>query len=313
MIYTDPRPYYFGPNIIKPYSCEAGYGNPSGHCIRSVAFYATLFTFIVQAKSVKKRKTVKIIFLIFFTLLVCMIIISRIIVGAHGLNQILHGGLLGFLLYYYFFIFMELNGNDSKQLLRLVEMKNIYYLLLNFLALIPTLLIFFFKNFNSEEQNRWQNMVEMKCEKSNENTRFEKDALLGIASFFANIGAFASLKFEYYYTFSENIQNWTNYNFSQQIDDDSLLSNLSFDKDTQWNHTNTIKSFLRFIVVLILCVSVSLPFKFIPGTTNYALLFIFREFTSSFLIYLGLFYFFKCLLKAMKLVNTSVFVFSEQI
>lgn len=311
LFYSNPRPFYFGVNNINPYSCEEGYGNPSGQCLQSLLFYSTLFTMIIETRNVHKNKALKIVLSVTLSLLLFLIMFIRILSGLDSLNAAIFGIMLGLCLYFTIFEVLEINSNNPQQLSKLVEMKNIYYLSLNLICLIPFLSLAFLKDYENDLQRSWKETIDFKCPKSTQNLRFQYEAFLDMSFFFTNIAAFMSLKLELYYIFNDNIQNWTSFNISQKAEDESLLSNLSVEKDTQWNKTNTVKSLIRLIVVIFLFLILYVPFQFISYDSNFSLVLIFREFLPFFLVFLGFFYYFKIILKKLRLVETSVFVLND--
>ena len=81
--------------------------------------------------------------------------VTRLASGLDSLNQIIFGSLIGLCIYYVLFHLIEINTNDSKQLLKVVQMKNIYYFLLNFILLIPILLLIFLKEYETDDKKKF--------------------------------------------------------------------------------------------------------------------------------------------------------------
>ena len=321
--YTNPRPYYnTNPNTILPFPfpCEHDYGNPSDDSIIFILFYSALFKMIIESGFKHKNMALKIILYVALCFLFFILMVTRLASGLDSLNQIIFGSLIGLCIYYVLFHLIEINTNDSKQLLKVVQMKNIYYFLLNFILLIPILLLIFLKEYETDDKKNWVINIKTKCNKQEdgnfkyiENTSFQYQAFLNMGFFFSNIAAFISMKLEFYYTFNDKIENWTKYNIPTKIDDDCLLSNLSVEKDTQWNHTNNIKSLIRLVMIIILCFLLYIPFQMIPDDYPFSILLIFKEFLGHFLFNLGMFYFFKIVFRKLKLVEMSVFLFNDEL
>lgn len=103
ILYGDPRPYWLDNSIFIV--CDGGYGNPSGHAYASTASYLTL-AHILTDYDFFKRKYFGIFLRIFvyllFAGLIIAICLSRVYLGVHAINQILHGALLGFAMYFLF-------------------------------------------------------------------------------------------------------------------------------------------------------------------------------------------------------------------
>jgi hypothetical protein len=313
LIYSNPRPFYYGVNNIKPYSCEQSYGNPSQHSLLCIVFYSTLFKFIIECRTIRKSKIIKTIFLIVFSTVICLILLSKLFIGVDSLNQIVFGFLIGCLIFYFIFYIIDIDVNNSKQLLHLIEMKIIYMIIFNLLMIIPIILLSFLKDYNTPSKQNWQNIINLKCDNFSTNLSFKNEALLNMITFFANIATVISLKLEYYFIFGDNSRNWTNYNFSLKSPDDSLLSNLSLEKDTQWNHTGIFISIIRLVISLILSGCVFIPFSLISDESNFFLLLFVKNFLTFSVIFGGFFFIFKSILKIFRLVNISVFMFTEQI
>ncbi len=313
LIYSNPRPFYYSVNNIKPFSCEQSYGNPSQHSLLCIVFYSTLFKFIVECRTIRKSQIIKTIFLTIFSTIICLILLSKLFVGVDSLNQMFFGILIGFLIFYFIFYIIDIDVNNSKQLLQLIETKSIYFIIFNLLMIIPIILLSFLKDYNTPSKQNWENIINLKCNKLSTNFSFKNEALLDMITFFTNIATIISLKFEYYFIFGDNSRNWTNYNFSPKSEDDSLLSNLSLEKDTQWNHTGSVISMIRLVILLILSGGVFIPFCLTSDESNFFLLLFVKNFLSFSIIFGGLFFIIKAILKIFKLVNISVFMFTEQI
>ena len=88
LIYKNPRPF-FHEHWVKVYDCETGYGNPSGHSIVAVSIYLTLWK-VLRKKNPFFEKYKKSFFMLLF-FFICCILLSRLALGAHSLNQILLG------------------------------------------------------------------------------------------------------------------------------------------------------------------------------------------------------------------------------
>lgn len=85
-IFLRSRP--MGIALIK----ETGYSFPSGHSITSMAFYGFIIYLIFISKLDRRKKT---IFIILFSLLICVTGISRIYLGVHYFTDVIGGFTLG--------------------------------------------------------------------------------------------------------------------------------------------------------------------------------------------------------------------------
>jgi membrane-associated phospholipid phosphatase len=91
---------------VHSYGCAKGFGSPSGHSSSAWSFPIILFLDIFHGMPIKEKKNnlVNFMFSSWFTYLtvlslaifwVFIIPFSRYVLGAHSLNQILFGSLLG--------------------------------------------------------------------------------------------------------------------------------------------------------------------------------------------------------------------------
>lgn len=315
MIITSPRPYMINPKII-PSSCEGGWGNPSGHSLASTAFYLTLWHIIFDCNQLRKNLKAKFTALVFIVLFILTIMFSRVVVGAHSLNQILYGGLLGFGLYFFLFYVLLIDTNDSSQLVKIMEIRNLIYLGINSLILLFAGLIYYLNTdkANIDLYNDKINQIEI-CRDISINKRLQNEGIVTFAVFLGNIGAFIGLKFEYFFTFGENTKNWKQYNFENEEpkDTESLMSKISISKETQWNHTNAFISIVRLIFILILCGLTYLPFHWIDMDSNIYIVLIFKIIIPINCITFSVFYLYKTILRTFRFVNTSLFNLMQDI
>jgi membrane-associated phospholipid phosphatase len=96
MIYQSDRPNWKSDILI--YSCNYGYGNPSGHSLTSISLYLCLSHILINYFNISKM--LKILIFMFFIIFSFLIMMSRYILAAHSFNQILYGFFLGLGLYY---------------------------------------------------------------------------------------------------------------------------------------------------------------------------------------------------------------------
>lgn len=309
MIYMSPRPYWVSEKII-PFGCEGGWGNPSGHSLASTAFYISLWHILFECSQLRKRKLLKYGSLAFTILFILTIMFSRNAVGAHSLNQILFGCLLGFAIYFFLFYVLCIDVNDSKQFLKFIEFRNLIYGVINFFIFLFAILVYFF-NQNEEVFAKWDHAITTHgCASVPKNKRLQNEGFVTFAVFLANFGAFMGIKFEYYFSFAGNVQNWRQFNFEvdEKNDDESLMTKISINKETQWNHTNSFYSIMRILIVLLLCAIIILPFyMFIEWDDNFAVVFLFKTLIPFNLAAFSFFFLFKIVLKSLRMVNLTLY------
>lgn len=314
MIYEGPRPYFIDLSII-PIDCEGGWGNPSGHSLSSMAFYLTLWHIITECKQIRDKKIIKIISLIFTILLIISIMFSRIVLGAHSINQILFGGLMGYGVYYFLFNVLCIRLNDGKQFAKILNFKNIMFLAINFLIFLFAFLVYYFNELEIDIIDKYDAIIKEKCHGIPFNLKFQNEALLNIAIYLANIGAFIGIKFEYFFLFGENLDNWNQFNFEMNEinDDSSLMTKITINRETQWNHTNNFFSILRLFIIVVLSAILVFPYFLIEWDYNIVLVFLFKLVVPSNTITFAYFFLFKKLLKGLRMVNMTLYSLNDSL
>ena len=252
MIYQADRPNWHSDYLT--FSCNYGYGNPSGHSFTSISLYLSLAHLLVNYFKIKNICKIILIFL-FFILLILLIIISRVFLAAHSINQVLYGFSLGLGLYYILIYAIGYHKYSSVNFLQHIRTKkfNYIYYFLNIFLLILTILIYLItkeKDTKEIEENIF-NGVRCKIPKSYK--KYKNDGLFQSLSITSLIGA----QFGINILFKVLKQN--NYLISVAI--------------IEWNKSKKIKKFfLRFLIIAISSFGIIL-YYIIP--TNLPLLFIF--------------------------------------
>ena len=101
IIYRNGRPYW--QSTLLDIVCNSGYGNPSGHSVTATTYYLTLPHILTNFEFFKKDtrgKILRIVIFLLFMILGALVMISRIILGAHSLNQVIYGFSLGLGVYF---------------------------------------------------------------------------------------------------------------------------------------------------------------------------------------------------------------------
>lgn len=93
-LYGEPRPYWVTDEVIGA-KCGTGFGNPSGHMLNNCFFWGSLYLHVFfegRAYSALTRFVSTIVVLAVTGLMA----LSRVYLGAHTLNEVLFGTLIGF-------------------------------------------------------------------------------------------------------------------------------------------------------------------------------------------------------------------------
>ena len=225
MIYGNSRPFLENHQLFKGI-CDGGFGNPSGHALVSCYFYLILINYIINHKYFNDRAILKIILTLVFLISLILVILSRLILGLHSINQVIYGSLLGIWIFYAIIYIFKLD-KISIIIYRKIynNIKYIIYISLFFLLsiLIPIIIFFNFnKHLNYLELNY---KLDNNCEITKKFRRFNYDGIFGSLIIISLIGfyigqfLFWSLTDKYYkgnldksnndyYLIDELINNW---------------------------------------------------------------------------------------------------------
>ena len=146
MIYRNRRPYW--ESDILDIVCNSGYGNPSGHslvCLSNFLVISHIFTNFEFFKKNKKGKILRVVIFCFLIILAFLVIISRVLLSAHSINQVIYGSLLGIGIYFLEIYIISYHTYTSEQFIFHIISKNvviIYYII--YAVLIVLLLIIYF-------------------------------------------------------------------------------------------------------------------------------------------------------------------------
>jgi membrane-associated phospholipid phosphatase len=113
LIYADPRPFWDDTTLMKV--CEGGFGNPSGHAMGSAAVYLSLANILTDYDYFKQNILMKVLIYISSSIFILSICVSRVVLAAHSINQILYGALLGVGIYYLYYHILEDHKMKGKE------------------------------------------------------------------------------------------------------------------------------------------------------------------------------------------------------
>ena len=197
IFYSNPRPFWIKNEIMR--KCEGSYGNPSGHSFMSFAVYLSLWKVFTNYDYFNKNNIGKIFkfFSLFFTIVFCLfILLSRIYLSVHSINQIIYGSSFGLALFFYFFYVLKFHEMNGKKFFNFIQdKKNIKLQTIKYLVyLIILFLIYNFKNDN-EIKNTYKEMLLNICPKLKEYKNFKNDGIYNGLTLFFIMGAHYGLYF----------------------------------------------------------------------------------------------------------------------
>lgn len=312
LIYRSRKPIIFDNPSMPCYSSNVFFGNPSIRIFLSSVFFLTLHRITFHSSRFVGRPIIK--FLGFILSLFVIFIISAFtwITGLNSLDQMIFGGLLGYCVYFFYFFVLNINSNNPKQLHKLVVFPLYYYfIVLSGICLGYFLLFLILKDY--KESNKQLNDLQKEiCKEIVINRYFS--LYNGSLSLFilslTNISTILGLKTEYLLIFESNYINWLQYNFEkdeEKNDDDSLCSKLCINKDIQWNHTGLYISIMRLIFICLLLAGSVVLFQSFGFPRDNISIFLSQVFLISNSICFGLCFFYKIILKWLKVTNITLF------
>ena len=266
MIYQSDRPNWKSKYLT--YSCDNGFGNPSGHAFTSVNLYLCLVHIFL--KYFKIRGILRILIFILGILISLLIILSRVILAAHSINQILYGTCLGIGVYFILIHIIGYHNYSSIEFYQHIKkkrVKKIYYIINIFLLILTVFIYLFTKDKDTSEIEK--NIFNGKrCPLKPEYKKFKNDGLFQALSITALLGAQLGIDMLFILLKSNNYM--INY---------SLI---------EWNKYKKFKfGFLRFVVILISSFGIVFYFTF-PDEINLFFIFVFKSGLAFFLTMAGI-------------------------
>ncbi len=190
----------------------------------STAVYLTIWHITIHKVNFFQKSLIsKILLFIFIFGVAIMIIFSRLVLGAHSINQVLYGGLLGiavYLVHFYVFQLHKIEARNFFEIFRSKKKRIIFTLFYTFLVLFSILIYFIVPNTTIiEEYSHYLNRV---CDKVEDFKKFNEDGIFNAFGIFALIGSHLGLIF---------VSEWLERN--NLFDKYELVFN--------WNKVNTMK------------------------------------------------------------------------
>jgi len=250
--YGNPRPFWIDSTLFK--ACDGGFGNPSGHAYVSSASYLTLGHILTDYDFFKKRIYIRVVVYILFIGLTITILLSRLFLGFHSINQILYGSLLGSSLYFLFTHIFQLHTMNGEVFFSLFSDKIMIIFIAGFQIILfaISLLVFFLV---PNDTSAYEENLNKLCPNLNLYRKFNNDGLYGCLTLLGLIGAHYGIL--------------SMLNFLKKRD----IKNL--DAILEWNKTKWI--FRLYILGLMICFASPLIMMLvISGKADLTIIFIFK-------------------------------------
>ena len=265
MIYQSDRPNWRSEYLT--FSCNYGYGNPSGHSFASICLYLSLAHIFVTYYKIKgKLKNVIFILLILFSFL---IISSRFILAAHSLDQVLYGLTLGLGLYFILIYIIGYHKYSSIDFFQHIRNKKVYniYIYFHTLLFIFTILVYFKSDTKDHSDLEKSIFNGVRCKIKNPISKYKNDALFQSLCIVSLIGAQYGINLLF-----------------KILKNNNYIINFSI---IEWNKSDIKKFMLRIPVVLFSSIAIILYF-IIPKNFPLLMIFILKSGVPFFLGMLGI-------------------------
>ena len=284
-----------------------------------VSFYISLWK-IVTTKSVyfnKAQKYAKYILLISIILLIIIYSFGILLMGYYYFSHILFSTLTGLIIYFIIFEFNFLDLLNPNKFTLFIKEKYLHYLVVNLAIFVilafSYIIATFFKDSKSYEI--CDGLKNQKIfSKSGPFYSYLNGAFTYAILFLANIFSIIGIKIDIKLMYNGNISNFYQFNFPQELEElinnasvGSFSDSINITKETLWNKTSLFISFLRLIIVILFFFICFIPYFLVDLTDSHiCLILIIKYFLPSSLLFLGIFFYFKPILRLMRLTNFTL-------
>ena len=209
----------------------------------------------------------------------------------NDVDKIIFDAIMGLIVYFIFFHIFKIETNNPRHFINIIEFKLKYYFLI-FLFFNLFFIIFCIDTSNNNED---KNNIIKKI--------IYKYSFTSIV-----IGIILGTKYEYNFYFEKKLNIWAQYNFesdfeaSNEEEEESLSSIISSSNKKQWNNTSFSISLLRLIFIIVVTFGCLYSFIFLKFD-NFILEIFMKYILPINLFSLGLFYWYKLILKYLKVTN----------
>ena len=323
--YGNVRPFWEKESLYAG-ECVTGFGNPSGHSITNVFLYMNFFIYFKETKKLNKKYFILTIILIYCLFWILMVLLSRLFLGVHSLNQVIYGSTLAVIFSLFIFVVFKIHRMPISVYKKFFRVKKYIYIILGIFSFFILISIFNVFIFNQEFDNdKYGEILERLCKKKiPESRRFNFESLVGSLIIFAMFGMYLGQIVFWYLIenkykineinlikqidFNINEEKLSNNNDKIEINDNNNNQNENNNSsndsiDDLINHWNmnrvllcsNVKTVLKIILTIILCLTPGILYIIISYNANNFFIFIFKFglplFTIPFLLYSYGFYF----------------------
>ena len=287
MIYQSDRPNWRSKYLT--YYCNYEYGNPSGHSFNSINMFLCLAHVLVKYFKIKKFSFLHIFIFVLSIFISFLIMLSRFILAAHSINQIIYGAFLGLGIYAVLIHIIKYHEYSSIQFYQHIKKKRVkkFYYIFHICLLIISIFIYLLTE-NKEHTDINETVFNgIRCEIKPEYKRYKNGGFFQSLAIMAIIGA--QFGFDILFILLKS----NNYIINYSI--------------VEWNKNNSIKLvLLRMIIISISSICVILYFV-VPGDIILILVFLFKAALPFFLGMAGIYSFGIYLCIKVKIANKDIY------
>ena len=274
--YHDPRPFWEESKLHS--NCDGGFGNPSGHSFISTFTYLGVYKLLSQTKIVSKNIWVEMTLFVFCVLMIIGIVLSRVILGMHSLDQVFYGCSLGLAVYFLLFHILYMQNMKVETFTKLfTSVQNLIIITaIFFISLLSLLLSYLLIDFTAVT-DKYKESLSTSCPQYFDDKRyrrFQNDGFFGGLTLFCLMGAYYGQYFLWYKMHSQYGENR-----------DELINKWVYNREGVYKSGINI---FKVIGILIVC-ALPMAIYFLISSTNLAVIFIFKVslpfFVTLFLLY----------------------------
>ena len=194
IIYHNPRPFWNDKKLFKDV-CEGGFGNPSGHALGSISTYLGISHLLIKNKLFKENIKFQIGLFVFTIFFILNIMLSRIYIGVHSIDQIIYGGLLGLGFYYLMFFIIKGYEFKPKEFLNKIYEGKLIMICVFLILLFFPLPFYFFSKSQYTDYNKYDQIFNEFCPKVKFYLKYFNNDLVGCLLILILLGMYLGLIF----------------------------------------------------------------------------------------------------------------------